>query len=106
MKMSLARGSGGDTISTGHGCDSTTVTDQCSPSVFVNGKGVVRLGDLTVIHNVPAVDPPCIPHAVPMTTFENGYSYTVFANGLNIARKGDKYSGEELITGSPNVNCG
>jgi len=102
--MPLARGSGGDAVSTGHGCDATTVTDQCSPNVFVNGKGVVRYSDLDQTHLVPFGI--CVPHAVPLTTFENAYSFTVFANGRNIARKGDKYSGEEIISGSSNVNCG
>ena len=32
----VARKSGTDSISTGHGCDATTVTDQGSSDVFVN----------------------------------------------------------------------
>ena len=63
--MPLARGSGGDAVSTGHGCDATTVTDQCSPNVFVNGKGVVRYSDLDQSHLVPFGI--CVPHAVPLT---------------------------------------
>lgn len=104
MLMPLARGSGGDSVSTGHGCDATTTTDQCSGDVFVNGKGVVRLDDANKTHLYPLGI--CSPHSVTLSTFENGYSNTVFVNGKNIARKGDKYGVEEIITGSPNVNCG
>ena len=100
MGLPLVRGSGGDTVLTGHGCDTTTKTDQCSPNVFVNGKGLVRSGDLNLSHLFPFG--PCIPHTVPLSTF----SSTVFANGRGVARLGDKYVNEEIITGSGNVTCG
>ena len=41
----VARKSGTDSISTGHGCDATTVTDQGSSDVFVNAIGAVRAGN-------------------------------------------------------------
>ena len=97
----VARKDGTDTISTGHGCDGTTVTDQGSDNVFVNGKGVVRQGDLTAVHLVPAGDV-CVPHAVPLSTF----SSTVFVNSKGLGRKGDFYNGHQLTSGSPNVFAG
>ena len=50
----VARNDGTDTIATNHGCDSTTVTDEGSSDVFVNGKGVVRAEDLCEVHLIPA----------------------------------------------------
>ena len=41
----VSRKDGTDSVSTGHGCDSTTVTDQGSSDVFVNAIGAVRAGD-------------------------------------------------------------
>jgi hypothetical protein len=121
----VARKDGADTISTGHGCDTTTTTLTGSNNVFANGIGVVRKNDTSQSHGFPTIitvfvpdpppppeDPPpgyiggtfvdeivCNPHTVVLTT----YSDNVFANDLNIGRLGDSYSGENLITGSPNV---
>ena len=97
----VARGNGTDSVDTNHGCDATTVTDQCSPNVFVNGIGVVRKDDLTKSHLVPGGDD-CVSHAVPLTT----YSSTVFVNGKNLGRKGDAYSGHTITSGSENVFAG
>jgi len=120
----VARKDGVDTVSTGHGCDSQTVTNTGSGNVFANSIGVVRKGDLDAGHNYPVVilvfvpdeepppDPPpdyiggtyveeiiCEGHTQALST----YSPNVFANNLNIGRLGDTYSGETLTSGSPNV---
>jgi len=97
----VSRKDGTDTISTNHGCDTTTVTDTGSGNVFANNIGVVRKNDLTIVHQVPS-GIACVPHQVPLTT----YSGTVFANNLNIGRIGDSYTGEILVSGSANVFAG
>lgn len=97
----IARGSGADSVSTNHGCDSTTVTDECSTNVFVNSKGAVRKGDNTASHLILS-GLICISHKVPLTT----YSSSVFVNGKGIGRKGDSYSGETISSGSSNCFAG
>jgi uncharacterized Zn-binding protein involved in type VI secretion len=97
-----ARGSSTDSVSTGHGCDATTVTDACSGDVFVNGKGSVRFGDAVHSHLYP-VGPSCVPHA---PTMSENCSSTVFINGKKAAFKGSKYSGHEITSGSGNVFIG
>jgi uncharacterized Zn-binding protein involved in type VI secretion len=97
----VARKSGTDTVSTGHGCDTTTVTDQGSSDVNVNSIGAVRAGDLCQVHLIPAGSS-CVPHTVPLTSF----SSTVFVNGKGVGRQGDQYSGHTLTSGSGNVFAG
>jgi len=97
----VSRKSGTDSISTGHGCDATTVTDQGSSDVIVNGIGAVRAGDLCQVHLIPSGSS-CVPHTVPLTSF----SSTVFVNGKGVGRQGDQYSGHTLTSGSGNVFAG
>ena len=97
----VARKSGTDSISTGHGCDATTVTDQGSSDVNVNSIGAVRAGDLCQVHLIPAGSS-CVPHTVPLTSF----SGSVFVNGKGVGRQGDQYSGHTLTSGSGNVFAG
>jgi hypothetical protein len=121
----VARKSGADTIATGHGCDTTTVTLEGSNNVFVNNIGIVRKGDLAQVHTYevehtrevedPPPDPPVPDDYVPSTHTEyyttcdphqfalTSYSGNVFANNLNIGRLGDTYGREALSSGSPNV---
>lgn len=99
----VARKSGTDSVSTKHGCQSITTTDQGSSDVFVNGIGAVRRGDRNRSHAAP-IGPKgsCVPHTMVLTS----YSGTVFVNGLNVGRKGDRYGNEEIISGSQNVFAG
>lgn len=99
----VARKSGADSVSTKHGCQSVTTTDEGSSNVFVNGIGVVRRGDKNMSHTAP-IGPrgSCRPHTMALSS----YSGTVFANGLNIGRRGDRYGIEEIISGSTNVFAG
>lgn len=97
----VSRKDGTDSISTGHGCDATTVTDQGSSNVLVNSIGAVRAGDLCQVHLILVGDS-CVPHTVPLTSF----SSTVFVNGRGIGRRGDDYSGHVLTSGSGNVFAG
>lgn len=101
----LARGSGQDTILCGHGCDATTVTEECSSDVFVNGYGIVRQGDKCKVHTYP-VGPICVPH---QPAVNSDYSSTVFINGLPAALVGTKHvenGDHSIITGSPDVDIG
>lgn len=97
----IARKDGTDTISTGHGCDSTTTTDQGSDNVRVNGKGVVRLNDLQKTHLI-LVGSSCVPHVLALSSS----SGTVRVNSRGVGRRGDSYGPEVLITGSENVFAG
>lgn len=100
----VSRKNGVDKIRTSHPCTPITVTREGSDDVFVNNIGVVRLGDKEKPHTYgPSYSkgrPQCnVLHALPLTKA----SPNVFANNRPIGRIGDRYVGETLITGSPNV---
>lgn len=97
----IARGSGTDTVSTGHLCDTTTSTSQCSTSVFINGKGACRLGDTITIHN-HKVGNSCVPHTKTIT----GSSSTVFVDGIAIARDTDSADAGSITSGSTDTFSG
>jgi uncharacterized Zn-binding protein involved in type VI secretion len=91
----------GDTISTGHGCDSTTTLTGPSNNVFANTIGIERQGDPTVIHRLTG--PGCsVTHAAEV----NAGSGSVFVNNKPIARIGDSADDGFIISGSPNVFAG
>jgi uncharacterized Zn-binding protein involved in type VI secretion len=92
----------GDSVATGHDCDTTTVLAAPSQgSVFVNGKLACRLGDLTVSHNI-RVSGDCTPHVAPII----GSSSSVYIAGALAARLGDACDAGTITTGSSNVNIG
>jgi len=109
-----ARGNGVDSVNTVHvsvgdldpddgiACDAaptTTATDVCSGTVFINGTGAVREGDAVAPHTIPS----CSTHAPPLATF----SSTVKINGKGAGRKGDTYGcGAIILTGSATVFIG
>jgi uncharacterized Zn-binding protein involved in type VI secretion len=103
----------GDTITTGHGCDSTSQIKQGSSNVFANGRGITRVGDSDT-HNIPTPtvvvgedgNPVTILVCLPHTVTVGSGSSSVFVNGRAIARVGDSFSGESITTGSPNVFAG
>jgi uncharacterized Zn-binding protein involved in type VI secretion len=97
----IARGSGTDTVSTGHGCTSTTTTDKCSSDVIINGKGACRLGDTITIHTYPVGDS-CVPHTASITSA----SSSVFVNGIAIARDTDSADSGSISSGSTDVFAG
>ena len=86
----------------------TQVSDAGSSTVFVNGIGVVRNGDAMASHpdgNPCTVSP--INHAPTLST----YSSTVFVDGKQIGRIGDKYDSDghydhTIASGSTNVFAG
>jgi uncharacterized Zn-binding protein involved in type VI secretion len=91
----------GDSLTTGHGCDSTTIIESGSPNVFVNGLAVARIGDPTPIHLEPG-GAGCVPHVAVITEG----SSSVFVNGLAVARVGDAVDIGAMTQGSPNVFAG
>lgn len=100
-----ARGFGGDRVLSltglGRQCRSpmATVTGTGSATVFINGFGAVRFGDLVGPH--PRVL--CAPDVSPMT----GGSTSVFINGMPAGRIGDRYTLDNIIiSGSTNVFIG
>ena len=79
------------------GSPSTQSTDQGSSNVRAEGVGVVRKDDGMITHDFAG--PCCNPHTPKLTTF----SGTVFANGKNLGRKGDEYSGHTISSGASTV---
>ena len=80
---------------TGHACFPTRPNTQASSNVFVNGRGVHRVGDSHAIHSCGKSF-----HA---STQASGSS-TVYVNGKAMARVGDSIScGSSNASGSYNV---
>jgi len=97
----VARKSGTDSVSTGHGCTGTTSTQAGSSSVFVDGIGACRLGDAITVHTIPAGNA-CVPH----TAVINAGSSSVFVDGIAIARNGDSADSGSISSGSGSVFAG
>ncbi len=91
----------GDSISTGHGCDGTTTLTGPSGDVFVNGLGVERQGDPTVVHRLTGTG--C---SVSHTAAVNSGSGSVFVNVKPIARVGDSADAGAITSGSGSVFAG
>ena len=88
--------------------DTVQESDAGSDNVFAEGTGVVRKDDAMKAH---ANGDPCVATAVNHTPTVSTFSSTVFVNGKNIARIGDKYNSEssqdhEITTGATTVFAG
>ena len=88
--------------------DTTQNSNAGSSDVFAEGTGVVRKDDAMKAH---ANGDPCVASATNHTPAVSTFSSTVFANGKNIARIGDKYNSEssqdhEITTGATTVFAG
>ena len=88
--------------------DTTQKSDAGSSDVFAESTGVVRKDDAMKSH---ANGDPCVASASNHAPTVSTYSSTVFANGKNIARIGDKYNSEslqdhEITTGATTVFAG
>lgn len=94
----VARGQQTDTVITGHGCDTTTSTDECSSKVFIGGIGVVRAGDKQTTHDHLSGEV-CVPHTLALSS----YSSKVFVEGKGVGRKSDTYGTEVISSGSTKV---
>jgi len=95
---------GGDSVSTGHGCDAVTTLDSnntgLSSNVYMNGIPVCCVGDKTIIHTIPGGSS-CVPHIA----YINSGSSTVFVGGKGVARIGDSCDSGVIISGSGNIFC-
>lgn len=82
----------------GHGCFPPRVNNEASEDVFVNSKGVHRVGDFWIPHK-------CNKKMHDSTLAEG--SPTVFVNGKAVGRIGDDIAcGSVIAQGSPNVFSG
>jgi len=91
----------GDSLSTGHGCTSTTTLDTPGQgTVFINGILAARQGDPTVSHTT---SPPLCPAHVANVNVGSG---NVFICGSNAARVGDSADAGSMTSGSSNVFIG
>jgi uncharacterized Zn-binding protein involved in type VI secretion len=98
----IARANGIDSVNINHAtCQGSTVTDEGSSTVFVNGHPVVLEGNAVESHTFSP--PVCPSHNPGLTTF----SGTVAFEGKRVGRVGDQYGcGASIATGSPNVIVG
>lgn len=92
-----------DSVATGHGCDAVTSLDTPSgnSTVYIEGQLAARLGDLTVVHNIPE-GIPCVPHVASI----GGSSGSVYIAGALAARKGDACDAGSITSGSATVIIG
>ena len=83
-------------VSCGHSCYPPRPNDSASANVFVNGKGVHRVGDHWAVHCCPGGD---CHDGVAVSG-----SPSVFVNGRAVCRVGDSIScGDRMCEGSSNV---
>jgi uncharacterized Zn-binding protein involved in type VI secretion len=96
----------GDTINTGHGCDTTaTISNNGASNVYANGKPLALQGTAINPHTItnPVTtpgSPPCIDHPGQIVI---GASSTVRANGRFVARVGDAADLGSITQGATNV---
>jgi uncharacterized Zn-binding protein involved in type VI secretion len=94
----------GDTVNTGHGCDTTTTIVEGSSNVFIGGAGATYQGAALAEHTLPnpAVPPipPCISHPGQKV---NAGSATVKVNGKPLARKTDSADLGSISSGATTV---
>lgn len=95
----------GDTVNTGHGCDTTTTIIEGSNNVFINGSPATYRGAALAEHTItnPSTAPgapPCISH--PGQRVNSGSS-TVRVNGRSLARVGDSADLGSITGGASNV---
>ena len=91
----------GDSLSTGHGCASTTTiasSNQSTTNVYANSILIDVVGAPTVSHPNPP-NPPCPDHTANL----NAGSATVLINGISVGRIGDSADAGVMTTGSPDV---
>lgn len=95
----------GDSVSTGHGCDTITTlagTQTGSTSnVYINGIVVSCVGDATVVHTLPGGSS-CVPHI----EYVKSGSSTVKSSGKSVATIGSSCDSGVIISGSASVFAG
>lgn len=91
----------GDTISTGHGCDTTSTIKGSASKTYCNNILIARKSDAITLHNVPSGSS-CPAHSVNIL----GGLDTVIVEGKAIARKNDSVDMNKITGHSPNVFAG
>ena len=94
-----------DLAATGHSCDRVIGCKATARTVFANGSKVLRPGDRLLPHTIlvcSADGCSCVGHRAKV----NRGSFTVFAEGKPVARKGDSADRGKMIQGSRNVFAG
>tara|TARA_B100000900_G_scaffold301264_1_gene259844 strand:+ start:246 stop:566 length:321 start_codon:yes stop_codon:yes gene_type:complete len=92
-----------DLAATGHTCDGTAGCISTATSVYINGRRVLRPGDRLLPHTILVCtsDKQCFCANHPAKV--NRGSFTVFAEGIPVARKGDSADKGKMIQGSHNT---
>ena len=94
----------GDTLNTGHGCDTTSSLDTPGQDkVYVEDKLVARVGDSTVPHNDGSDSPTCSSQHTGSITQGSSKVYVV---GELVARIEDAVDAGTLTSGSSKVFAG
>lgn len=95
----------GDTVNTGHGCDTVVEILEGDSTVIVEGKPVAVQSSPLEPHTFPNPGgiPPCIDHPGQIV---NAGSGTVIVGGKGIARVGDSADLGSIATGSSTVLAG
>ena len=92
-----------DLAATGHTCDAVAGCISTARSVYINGERVLRPGDPLLPHTILVCtsDDECFCAGHPAKV--NRGSFTVFAEGIPVARKGDSADMGKMIQGSHDV---
>tara|TARA_A200000113_G_scaffold199880_1_gene192759 strand:+ start:380 stop:688 length:309 start_codon:yes stop_codon:yes gene_type:complete len=95
----------GDSVNTGHGCDTIVEILGGDVTVLVEGKPVAVQSSALEPHTItnPSAPPACIPHPGQII---NAGSGTVIVGGKGIARVGDSADLGSISTGSRTVIAG
>ena len=94
-----------DLAATGHSCHRVIGVKATARTVFANGAKVLRPGDRLLPHTILVCTPDgCFCEGHPAKV--NRGSFTVFAEGKPVARKGDSADRGKMLQGSPNVFAG
>jgi uncharacterized Zn-binding protein involved in type VI secretion len=91
----------GDTVATGHLCDTATTLATVNRSVNIEGANACVVGDLTVSHSAFA-PPNCAAHTAPI----NVGSTLVTIGGVAAARFGDSCDLGTITSGAVKVTIG
>ena len=98
---------GTDSVTTGHGCDTTVQILGGTATVIVGGFPVAVVGDPLQAHTItnpsPPPAPPCVPH---LGQVINAGSGSVLVGGKGIARVGDSADLGSISTGYATVIAG
>ena len=92
-----------DLAATGHPCDSVAGCISTAKSVYINGRRVLRPGDPLLPHTILVCDELDTCYCAGHPAKVKRGSFTVFAEGIPVARKGDSADLGKMIQGSHDV---